>query len=92
MAEVLEVLMVVSFGLSWPLSIAKSYRTRTTKGKSIFFLYCIWLGYAAGIASKFVAGNLNYVIFFYVLNFFMVLVDIVLYYRNRRLDNPLVIK
>lgn len=89
LSQILEVMMVVSFGLSWPLSIIKSYKTRTTKGKSIFFLYCIWLGYAAGIASKLVSGPLNYVIYFYILNFIMVFVDIALYYRNRRLDRSL---
>ena len=38
MSEILETIMIVSFGLSWPLNVIKSYRTRTTKGKSLLFL------------------------------------------------------
>jgi len=38
MAELLEIIMIVSFGASWPLNVIKSYKARTTKGKSIAFL------------------------------------------------------
>lgn len=86
MAELFEVLMVVSFGLSWPLSILKSYRAKTTKGKSLFFLFMILAGYAFGITSKFLAGKITYVLFFYCLNFVMVATDIGLYFRNRQWD------
>ena len=41
MSEIFEILMVVSFGASWPMNVLKSYRTRTTKGKSLSFLYLI---------------------------------------------------
>ena len=54
MAEFLEIVMIVSFGASWPMNVLKSYRARTTKGKSLAFLYLILFGYVAGIASKFV--------------------------------------
>ena len=53
MAEILEVIMIVSFGASWPLNVIKSYKARTTKGKSLGFLCLILFGYVAGIASKF---------------------------------------
>ncbi|MBO5306270.1 MAG: hypothetical protein J6B12_05850, partial [Clostridia bacterium] len=53
MAEILEVIMIVSFGASWPLNVLKSYRARTTKGKSLAFLLLILFGYVAGITSKF---------------------------------------
>lgn len=85
-AQILEVLMVVSFGLSWPLSIRKSYRSKTTSGKSLFFLFCILFGYACGIASKLTASNLNYVIIFYIINFAFVSLDILIYLRNLKLD------
>ena len=48
--EILEAVMVLSFGISWPASIIKSFRSRTAKGRSLFFLVMIWLGYMAGIA------------------------------------------
>lgn len=93
MAEILEVIMIVSFGASWPLNVLKSYKTRTTEGKSLIFLLLIFFGYIAGIASKFInpvymaqLGQKWYVVFFYVLNFIMVGADLCLYARNRRLD------
>ena len=71
-AEILEIIMVVSFGASWPLNVMKSYKARTTKGKSLGFLLLIFFGYIAGIASKLVneayMQNISqkwYVLFFY---------------------------
>ena len=51
-AEILEIIMIVSFGASWPLNVMKSFRARTTKGKSLPFLCLIFFGYIAGIISK----------------------------------------
>ena len=84
--ELLEALMVICFGVSWPASLAKSWKVRTTKGKSIMFLFFIETGYACGIAAKIISGNITYVLGFYVLNFFFVAADITLYFRNRALD------
>ena len=93
MSEILEILMIVSFGASWPFNVIKSWRARTTKGKSLLFLCLILFGYIAGIASKllneaYMASFASkwYVLFFYLLNFVMVGADLVLYIRNRRLD------
>ena len=86
MSQFLEAVMVVCFGISWPMNIVRSLRSRTAKGKSLLFLVFILLGYVAGIASKLISGNITYVFFFYVLNLLMVSFDTVLYFRNRRLD------
>ena len=93
MAEILEIIMIVSFCASWPLNVMKSYRARTTKGKSLAFLLLIFFGYIAGNTSKRVneaymasIASKWYVLFFYVLNFLMVGADLVLYARNYRLD------
>lgn len=93
MAEILEILMIVSFGASWPLNVIKSYKARTAKGKSLPFLCLIFFGYIAGIASKLVSETYMasfaskwYVLFFYVLNLVMVGADLCLYARNYRLD------
>lgn len=93
MAEILEIIMIVSFGASWPMNVLKSYRARTTKGKSLAFLCLIFFGYIAGIASKLVNEAYMadfaakwYVLFFYVLNLIMVGADLILYARNKRLD------
>ena len=86
-AEILEILMVVCFGFSWPMNVMKSYKARTTKGKSLGFLIMICIGYVCGIASKIIGGSFKwYVMFFYVLNLCMVLLDVAMYARNYRLD------
>ena len=93
MAEILEIIMIVSFGASWPMNVMKSWKARTTKGKSLGFLCLILFGYVAGIISKLVNeaymadfASKWYVLFFYVLNFVMVGTDFILYFRNLRLD------
>ncbi len=86
MSEIFEVSMVLCFGVSWPASISKSYKSRTTKGKSILFLGLVFIGYICGIISKFSSGNITYVVIFYIVNLFLVLTDILLYIRNKRID------
>ena len=90
-AEILEVLMIVSFGASWPFNVAKSYKARTTKGKSLVFLCLIFFGYIAGVVMK--AITFDHTQFMkwlslcvYCLNLLMVGADLVLYARNYRLD------
>ena len=87
MAEILEIGMLLCFGFSWPMNVIKSYRARTTKGKSIYFLCFIILGYLCGIGAKLTAGSYKwYVLFFYCLNLLMVGLDLALYFRNKKLD------
>lgn len=88
LSEILEIIMVVSFGASWPFNVMKSYKARTAKGKSLLFLCLILFGYVAGIGAKLVMFNPAkwYVLFFYVLNFVMVFADLMLYIRNCHLD------
>ena len=87
MSEILEIVMIVSFGASWPLNVMKSFKARTTKGKSLAFLLLISFGYVCGITSKLMAPSFKwYVLFFYVLNLIMVLCDVAIYYRNYKLD------
>ena len=71
----------------------QSYKARTAKGKSLGFLCLIFFGYIAGIISKLVNeaymasfADKWYVLFFYVLNLIMVGADLILYFRNRKLD------
>jgi len=85
--ELMEVSMIVAFGFSWPMNVIKSYKSRTTKGKSLSFLILIFSGYICGIIGKLMAPSFKwYVLFFYVLNFVMVGADLLLYIRNYRLD------
>ena len=86
MAEILEAIMVICFGVSWPMNIVKSLRAKTAKGRSVLFLIFIIVGYIAGIAGKIVSGNITYVFAFYILNLCMVSVDFALYFVNRHRD------
>lgn len=79
--------MVICFGISWPASINKSYKARTAKGKSLLFLSFITFGYVCGIASKLLSGRITYVFFFYCLNLCMLIVELMLYARNTKLDS-----
>ncbi len=86
MPQILESLMVICFGISWPISIAKSWKSRTSKGKSVIFLLFVFIGYISGILSKVIMGKLTYVVIFYVINLILVGTDILLYFRNERID------
>ncbi|MFN4216179.1 MAG: hypothetical protein ACK4HQ_02065 [Brevinematales bacterium] len=77
-----EILMLLCFGAAWPFSIYRSYTSTSTAGKSVIFLWIIWIGYIFGILNKFVRG-IDMAVFFYILNLCMVSMDIGLYYRNR---------
>lgn len=82
-AQVLEAIMVIAFGVSWPVSIIKAYRSKSTKGKSLLFLLLIDFGYICGIVGKIVGENITWVFVLYILNLVMVSWDIVLYLIHR---------
>jgi len=79
--SVFEISMLICFGISWPFSIYKSYTSRSTKGKSLVFLYVIAAGYVAGILHK-MFYHFDGVIVFYLINLLLVIADIALFYRN----------
>ncbi|MFA6415960.1 MAG: hypothetical protein WCW56_00550 [Candidatus Paceibacterota bacterium] len=78
-----EIIFLLCFGVSWPFSIYKSYTSRSDAGKSVIFLWLIFAGYIAGTLHK-IFYNFDFVIYLYVLNGLMVLIDIFLYYRNKK--------
>ena len=94
LTDLFEALTILCFGLSWPISIRKSWISRTAKGKSLFFEVFLLIGYAFGIARKIIqlvvmhqSGFLFFLsAIFYVLNFIEISVDVALYFRNTRLD------
>lgn len=91
-AKVLEAVMIVLFGISWPFNLAKSIRSKTTKGKSLLFLVLIDLGYLAGLTSKFFSEtfvwNTDWWIFvIYSINFTLVTLDLIVYFINRAREN-----
>ena len=93
MLDFLEAMTILCFGLSWPISIRKSYISRTAKGKSLFFELFLLLGYVFGIVRKAIQtaqGSNGFVFFlsffFYILNFVEISIDVALYFRNIKLD------
>ena len=51
MANILETIMLICFGLSWPVSAYKNYQARTAKSTSLSFILLIMTGYVAGIGA-----------------------------------------
>lgn len=79
--SIFEAIMMVCFGFAWPFSIVKSYRSRSNKGKSLWFLVIVLIGYTSGILHK-LLYSYNYVIVLYIINFALVSMDSALYFRN----------
>lgn len=93
MSEILEIVMLVAFGVSWPISLIKNIKSRSTKGVSILFYFLILVGYIAGIISKFTneayMASINtkwYVLIFYFFNFTVVGLNIIVYFRNKAIE------
>ena len=86
MGSVLETVMLVCFGFSWPLNVIKAYKARTAKGTSLPFILLIITGYIAGISAKLISGQVNYVLAAYLLNLAIVSLNVAVYFRNAALD------
>lgn len=87
LAKLLEALMLICFGAAWPLAIVKSWKSRTAKGKSLSFLVSILVGYVAGFMKvALTEGWTAFLLIPYSINLFMVSIDMILYFRNRRID------
>ena len=86
MGSLFETVMLVGFGLSWPINMMKAYKARTAKGTSLPFLLLIITGYLGGIAAKIISGNINYVLVVYLINLAIVLLNLAVYFRNVSLD------
>lgn len=96
-ASYMEMMMVVCFGISWPINIRKAWKARSTKGISLLFYALILAGYLFALVGKFVLIAANapapwyetvrwYVMFFYVLNALMVAAGIGIWFRNRAIE------
>ena len=86
-AKVLEVVMLVLFGISWPFNLIKSIKSKSTKGKSLLFLILIDIGYIAGITSKFFSETFVWatdwwIFMIYLINFAFVTADLITYFIN----------
>ena len=86
MSSVLETIMLICFGFSWPLNVIKAVKARSAKNMSLPFIMLIITGYIAGITAKLMSHQISYVLAAYFLNLAIVLVNLGVYFRNRRLD------
>ena len=80
--DIFEVIMLVCFGAAWPFSIYKMLKTKRSNGKSVYFLAVILTGYVAGMLFEYF-GERNLVILLYILNTFMVSLDLGLTVKYR---------
>ena len=88
-APILETIMLVCFGFSWPMNLIKAYKARSAKNSSLPFILLIITGYIAGISAKIVLGNINYVLVAYLLNLAIVSLDLIVYFRNVTFDKQI---
>lgn len=96
LAEVLEIGMVICFGISWPFNVIRAYKARTAKGTSLLFTLFIVIGYVFIIISKFLLlaeqgkaywnATRTIAFIFYWINLIMVSIGLVIYFRNKKLD------
>ena len=87
MSAVLEAVMLVCFGLSWPINALKAWKSSTAVGTSWTFLALITFGYLAGIAAKFAGGTINWVLAVYFVNLAALVVNWCVFARNKALDS-----
>lgn len=80
-----EAAMIICFGISWPVAIWKTLKTRQVHGKSIAFLTLIASGYGFGVLHKTIHA-FDWIILLYAFNFVMVLTELglCLIYGTRR--------
>lgn len=86
MSSFLEATMLICFGLSWPINTMKAYRARSAKNMSLPFILMIITGYLAGISAKLMTHQTNYVLAVYFINLVVVSINLMVYFRNRKLD------
>ena len=75
--SIFEAGMLICFGASWPFAVAKTYKTKSVKGKSKLFLSLIIIGYIFGIINK-IINSMDFVFWLYVINLLLVSTDFIL--------------
>ena len=77
-----EAIMLICFGLSWPISIIKSLRTKVVDGKSPLFMIILIVGYSSGLIHK-LKYSYDWITYLYILNLIMVSIDLSIYYKYK---------
>jgi len=89
MSSLLEATMLICFGLSWPINTMKAYKARSAKNMSLPFILLIIFGYVAGISAKLLMSQTNYVLLVYFINLAVVTLNLMVYFRNKKLDETM---
>lgn len=89
MAEILETVMLICFGCSWPMSLIKNIKAKTAKGMSVGFTLLILTGYIAGITAKIINHGGAFVLAVYIFNLVVVSANLVVYFINKKRDKAL---
>ena len=91
-ASLFEGIMILCFGVSWPVAVWKTLKTKNVSGISVFFLWFVFTGYVSGVMFKVVEamgnGHVNPVIILYVFNLVLVGTEVALFYRYRSRPEP----
>ena len=82
-SKVCEMMMLLCFAVGWPLSIIKTLRSKTVKGKSPLFIMVVIAGYVFGITHKIFAG-FDWVTYLYIFNLSIVSIDLCLYFHYKK--------
>lgn len=77
--------MLICFGFAWPISLVKSYKSKSTGGKSPWFSVIVVVGYIFGVIHKLLYSR-DIVMVLYIINAVMVITDLCLWIRNRRIE------
>ena len=87
MHNILETMMLICFGFSWPISVVHNFRARTARGMSLPFILLIIFGYICGLTGKLISHNITYVLAVYIFNLLAVSANLLVYFRNKKLDD-----
>lgn len=79
--------MILCFGISWPVAVWKTIKTKSVHGKSRMFLFLILGGYGLGILHK-IFYRFDGVIILYIFNFVMVFIETCLYFKYQNKPIP----
>lgn len=81
--DLFEGIMLACFGAAWPFAVLKTWRSKTSAGKSFVFLGLLATGYVSGLSRKLLYDP-DWVIVLYSMNFVLVVTDLMLSIRYRR--------
>lgn len=84
--SIFEIIMLLCFGAAWPTSIYKTIKSKSTEGKSFYFLIIAIVGYISGILNK-IFYTFDYVIILYAINLIMISIDAMLYMKYSKFNS-----